>query len=130
MPDSVKHRTRKAVKVSEASVLRAVTEFLDHLANMGRLMFFRHHPVRIVGGGDAPIIFTKVPERQRGVADIIIVMGSAVYGAELKGSDKDQSDDQRRWQAAFVKQGGRYAVVRDIDDLLLLLGLTGIRVEG
>jgi hypothetical protein len=117
-------RVFKGVKVSEAAVLRVVTQYLDLLASKGLLVFFRHHPVRLIGGGAKAVTFIKVPVMQRGVADIIIIKNWVVYGVELKGSDGKQSEDQMEWQSAFEKQGGKYGIVRSIDDLRNLIGVS------
>lgn len=52
-----------------------------------------------------------------GIPDIIIVEKGLFVGLEVKRKNSTQSDSQKQFQKDLEKAGGRYYIVRSIDDI-------------
>lgn len=100
------------MKTSEADTLKAVRDYLE----IRDILYIRIHPVRPVNGKNG-IVFTKVNPSQKGAPDLLVAKGGYFLALEIKSSIGKQSPDQKSWQDRFEKQGGRYLIIRNIDDL-------------
>lgn len=57
---------------------------------------------------------------KRGVPDIILIHQAQFVGLEVKRADGRLSPDQKEFQVGCEAHGGRYHVVRSIDDVQAL----------
>lgn len=102
---------------SEGSIQNSICEYLE----MKRRCFFRLNNIpafnREDGGG---FRMRKLPKfTPKGLPDIIVVAGGAFIALEVKKSNPKtyQSKDQKIFEADVKKHGGRYHVVRSIEDV-------------
>lgn len=56
----------------------------------------------------------------RGLPDINVIRGGAYYGLEVKTPKGRQSPEQKEFQSFVESHGGKYFVVRSIDDVVAL----------
>lgn len=86
---------------------------------MKRRCFFRVNNIpafnRIAGGG---FTMRRLPKyTPRGLPDIIVIQGGTFVGLEVKTPVGKQSPEQKEFEANVKKHGGRYHVVRSIEDV-------------
>jgi len=55
-----------------------------------------------------------------GVADILAVKNGQAWALEVKRKSKYQSEPQKQFQANFERVGGKYAVVRNVEEVVSL----------
>lgn len=67
-------------------------------------------PAPLPNGGFRPV-------HTRGVADCLAVINGAFIGIEFKSLVGRQSDDQKTFEANVKKAGGKYYVIRSVDEL-------------
>lgn len=108
--------SKKSGREKETSIQSAIC---DHLARKGRC-FFRLNNIpafnRIAGGGFA---MRRLPKHTpKGLPDIIVVAGGLFYALEVKSEVGKQSKEQKEFEALVKKHGGKYFVVRSIDDVI------------
>ena len=114
--------------VSEAEILKQISDYLDILMNQGRVIWVRHNPIRVIGGGKS-LRIVKGRESQKGAPDIIlwknvsIISGPVTFIIETKVRKGKLSDDQLRWKERADKIGLRYLVCRSFDDFRKVTGL-------
>lgn len=72
----------------------------------------RHTPVRITGNG----FFTKVPEWELGVPDVLALRNGIFYGFEVKQLKGKLSEHQVRRAEEIMGNGGKYIVIRSVDE--------------
>lgn len=105
------------MKDSEGDIQNAICEYLEL---RGRC-FFRLNNIPAFNRGEAgKIIMRKLPKyTPKGLPDIIVVVGGLFYALEVKkGNPKTyQSKDQKIFEALVKKHGGKYFVVRSIEDV-------------
>ena len=53
----------------------------------------------------------------KGLPDIIVIAGGLFFGLEVKKSDGRQSPDQKAFEKWVKDHGGRYHVVRSVEDV-------------
>ena len=106
----------KAAIVSEATILRQVIEVLT----MKRVLSFRHTPVKLASR-QGRTIFLPCRDGEKGVADIIGIHRGVPIAIEAKSSVGKQSPDQAAFQLRWEQEGGRYVIVRSVEDLLAFL---------
>lgn len=106
-------------KPNESVVLAAVGEYLE----LKRRCFWRSNNIpafnRTAGGG---FVMRSLPKfTPRGLPDFFVVAAGQIYGLEVKKPKElgktYQSKEQKEFQAFFEKHGGRYFVVRSIEDV-------------
>lgn len=102
-------------KASESQIQSAICDYLE----TRRRFFFRLNNIpafnRSDGGG---FTMRKLPKHTpRGLPDIVVVVGGIFYALEVKSAIGKQSPDQKLIQADIEKHGGKYFVVRSIDDV-------------
>lgn len=93
----------------EARVNQAIKEWLT----LHRVFFFRVNTMGtpLPGGGFRPA-------STRGISDFICILpGGKFCGLEAKSDVGRQSEDQKRFQEAVENAGGRYFIIRSVDDL-------------
>ena len=62
--------------------------------------------------------FRKMPKHaMRGIPDIILVQQGLFVGLEVKSAIGKQSEDQKAFEKNLKDAGGRYYVVRSIEDV-------------
>lgn len=103
-------------KSSESEIQTSICEYLD----MKRRFFFRLNNIpafnRQEGGG---FTMRRLPKfTPRGLPDIIVVAGGAFVALEVKSATGKQSPDQKIIQSDIERHGGKYFVVRSIDDVI------------
>lgn len=102
-------------KESEGDIQNSICEYLE----MKRRFFFRLNNIpafnRSEGGG---VTMRRLPKfTPRGLPDIIVVAGGLFIALEVKSAIGKQSPEQKIIEADIKKHGGRYFVVRSIDDV-------------
>lgn len=58
---------------------------------------------------------------QKGAPDILLCHRGIAFGFEVKSMEGVKSAEQYEWQTKWEKQGGRYFIVRSLDDFLKCL---------
>lgn len=112
----------KTKKNNENAVSLPVGKYLEQ---RGRC-FWRSNNIpafnRTQGGG---FIMRKLPKfTPRGLPDFFVVAAGQIYALECKRPKTEtsaktyQSKEQKEWQAGFEKHGGRYFVVRSVEDVM------------
>lgn len=102
----------------ETDIQNAICEYLER---RGRC-FWRTNNIpafsRLEGGG---FRMHRLPKyTPRGIPDIIVVAGGLFWGLEVKTKVGRQSPEQKEFQANVEAHGGKYAVVRSIDEVQAL----------
>lgn len=57
------------------------------------------------------------PYTRRGVPDLILIVNGQFVGLEVKSARGSQSDEQRQFQQECERHGGKYFVVRSLEDV-------------
>lgn len=110
--------------MKETDVQSAICEYLD----MRRRCFWRSNNIPAFNKrADGTVTMRSLPKyTPRGIADIFVVAGGLLYALEVKKPKTEtsaktyQSADQRAFQELVEKHGGRYHVVRSIEDVQAL----------
>lgn len=94
------------------------TTICEYLSIRGRC-FFRLNNIpafnRNEGGG---ITMRRLPKyTPKGLPDIVVVAGGLFYALEVKKPKTYQSPEQKEFEALVKKHGGKYFVVRSIEDV-------------
>jgi len=105
-------------KETESPIVSAICEYLE----IRRRCFWRANNIpafnRNPGGG---ITMRRLPEgSRRGVPDINVIAGGIYIGLEVKTKTGKQSKEQREVEALIKEHGGRYHLVRSVDDVKAL----------
>lgn len=107
--------------LKESDIQNSICEYLE----TKQRCFFRVNNIpafnRQEGGG---ITMRRLPKyTPKGLPDIVVVAGGMFYGLEVKKPDSItskktyQSKDQKTFQQLVEKHGGKYFVVRSIEDV-------------
>ncbi len=105
---------------SEAEVMAGI---LSYLAIRGDCFFWRQ-------GNFSGVLPGGFMHAEKGVPDIIVVKGGIFIGIEAKREFGGAlSDDQERFGRNVMEAGGRYFVVRSVDEVEALLGPVGPRIQ-
>lgn len=84
------------------------------------MFYLNSHPGRYAwknNTGTASRRGFKIKFGDKGSADIIACVSGCFVGFECKTGKGRQSKDQRAWQAKIVEAGGKYFIVRSLDEL-------------
>ncbi len=105
----------ETLKESEGDIQNSICEYLEI---RGRC-FFRVNNIpafnRQEGGG---FTMRRLPKfTPKGLPDIIVVAGGLFFGLEVKSKVGKQSPDQKKFEEWVKKHGGKYFVVRSIEDV-------------
>ena len=105
----------ETLKEKESDIQNSICEYLQI---RGRC-FFRVNNIpafnRQDGGG---ITMRRLPKFQpKGIPDLIVVAGGLFFGLEVKTKIGRQSPEQKEFEANVKKHGGKYFVVRSIEDV-------------
>ena len=120
--NELKHYEDQALRLSEKELKPTIEDYLDTMQMMGKLMYLRLNSGNFFlpcGNGK----FRMVKGCPKGCSDYeVLIQGRHIF-VELKGYGGKQSDEQKAFEEAVVRQGGTYAVVHSLDELLEILGL-------
>lgn len=105
----------ETLKEKESDIQNSICEYLEI---RGRC-FFRVNNIpafnRTEGGG---FTMRRLPKyTPRGLPDIIVVAGGLFFALEVKTKVGRQSPEQKEFEALVKKHGGKYFVVRSIEDV-------------
>ena len=108
----------ETLKEKESDIQNTICEYLEI---KGRC-FFRLNNIpafnRTVGGG---FTMRRLPKyTPRGLPDIIVVAGGLFFALEVKSKVGKQSPEQKEFEALVKKHGGRYHVVRSLDEVIAI----------
>src|SRR5690349_12013588 len=96
----------------ESEVLRAICEYLA----LRKVFFFRSNNQPIFD--PARKVFRALPKyTMKGIPDIIAIKDGRFIGIEVKTDKGRQSPEQKEFEQLCSKHGGKYIVVRSIDDV-------------
>lgn len=106
------------LKSSEGEIQNVICEYLE----MKRRFFFRLNNIpafnRKESGG---FTMRKLPKfTPRGLPDIIVVAGGQFISLEVKSAIGKQSPDQKLIQKEIEKHGGKYYLVRSLDEVIAI----------
>ncbi len=106
----------QSLKSSEGEIQTTICEYLE----MKRRFFFRLNNIpafdRKDGGG---FTMRRLPKfTPRGLPDIIVVAGGQFIALEVKSAIGKQSPDQKLIEAEVKKHGGKYYLVRSLEDVI------------
>lgn len=92
----------------------------DYLAARG-YFFWRQNTIPPTYLKDGQRQFRRMPKHSlNGVPDIILVKDGTFWGLEVKSAIGKQSDNQREFERRCSIAGGRYELVRRLEDVLAL----------
>ena len=92
---------------TEAAILKSIIDYL----RLRKVFFWRQNV-----GGYKTSTGQFIQYGTKGAPDICIIK-SGFIGLEVKKQNGKQSPDQKAFEAALMAAGGRYHVVRSIDDV-------------
>ena len=105
------------IKEKESDIQNAICEYLE----AKQRCFFRLNNIPAFNKGEGgKITMRRLPKyTPRGLPDIVVVAGGLFYALEVKkGNPKTyQSKDQKIFESNIKKHGGKYFVVRSINDV-------------
>lgn len=100
------------------------TEICKYLEEQKDLFFFRLNNIpafsRLPGG---KMVMRKLPKwTPAGLPDIVVVRKGIFYGLEVKRemTSSKQSPDQKKIEADIKSKGGKYYVVRSVQDVKMI----------
>lgn len=97
----------------EKDIQRSICEYLQ----IKRYMFWRSNTTPVFSGKDNA--YRAMPKfSMSGVPDIILIKDGIFYGLEVKRLNTKQSDGQLEFEKNCIAAGGKYFVVRSIDDVI------------
>lgn len=104
------------LKSSEGEIQNVICEYLE----MKRRFFFRLNNIPAFNrGANGSVTMRRLPKfTPRGLPDIIVVAGGQFIALEVKSAIGKQSPDQKIIQSDIEKHGGRYYLVRSLDDVI------------
>lgn len=106
-------RLAKSRKSNEGQVQNAILEYLE----AKRHCFFRLNNIPAFNRNGGGFVMRKLPKHTpKGLPDIIVVRHGYFIALEVKDKGS-QSKEQKEFQERVEKAGGRYHVVRSIDDV-------------
>lgn len=96
--------------MSEQTIVRAILDYL-RLAkifhwrnNTGAMVDKENHRFFRFGATGSP--------------DIFVVVNGQIIGIEVKSETGKQSENQKIWQSGFERAGGKYLLVRSVDEVV------------
>ncbi len=102
-------KNKKGLKASESQVQKAILDYLK----LKKIFFWRNN----TGGFSRNKHYYQFGSV--GSPDIFALYNGKIVGIECKASEGEiLSDSQKQWGNEFVKHGGRYFVVRSLDELI------------
>lgn len=103
------------LKAKESDIQNSICEYLE----MRSRCFFRLNNIPAFNrGGDGGITMRRLPKyTPKGLPDIVVIAGGIFYGLEVKTPEGKQSPDQKIMEEKIKKSGGKYFVVRSIEDV-------------
>jgi len=105
------------VQETESQIVSAICEYLA----ARHYFFWRQNTTPAVQKSADGWAFRRMPKHsKRGVPDIILIHQAQFVGLEVKRADGRLSPDQKEFQVGCEAHGGRYHVVRSIDDVQAL----------
>jgi hypothetical protein len=101
--------------MTESAIVASICAYLEARGHF----FYRHNQIAVPifneGGARA---FRRFPKySRRGVPDIILVKDGTYIGIECKTERGKISDDQTLFAQDLVDAGGKYFIVRSIEDV-------------
>ena len=102
--------------MKESVIQKAIMQYLQILENQGKLYFFRAGSGAIPTGNGGYFKTGKV-----GCPDIVVCLRGLFVGLEIKNEKGRQSPSQKIAQEAIETAGGRYYIVRSVDDVERIL---------
>jgi len=103
------------IEATENQILNSVCEYLT----LHKYFFWRNNNVAIYDKSRG--VFRRMPKyAKKGVADIIMIDKGICYGLEIKKDKGIQSKEQKKFENDFINAGGKYYVIRSIDDVVSL----------
>lgn len=103
------------VKHLEKEIQNAVCQYLE----MKHYFFWRQNVVPIFDKTRG--FYRPMPKYSlNGVPDIIVINKGIFIGLEVKQPKGKQSDNQKLFELACKKAGGRYHIITSIDDVIAL----------
>jgi hypothetical protein len=103
--------------MAETDVQNSICEYLEL---RGRCFFRLNNIPAFNRGANGGITMRRLPKyTPKGLPDIVVVQGGMFVALEVKKEKPKtyQSKEQKEFQAWVEKHGGRYYVVRSIDDV-------------
>ena len=112
------------IKITEAEVKKGIEDYLHYQMNLGKLWYARLNvgDIFIPNKDGSHRSFKGV---EKGTADYIVIqcqpLMSIVTFIEVKSSKGKQSPDQVEFEKMIIKFNCRYAIVRSVDELEVIL---------
>lgn len=91
----------------EADIQRSILDYLSYK----RAFHWRQN------SGIIPIRNRVINMGVVGAPDIFVIKNGAIYGLEVKAPKGKQNENQIAFQEGFEKAGGKYYVVRSLEDV-------------
>jgi len=102
-------------RIKESDIQASICDYLE----IRRRFFFRVNNIPAFNKNvDGSIRMRRLPKHTpRGLPDIIVIVGGVFYGLEVKKEGGKQSPEQKIIQKDIEAHGGKYFVVKSIDDV-------------
>lgn len=105
------------MKERESDIVRAICDYLEYR----RVFFWRQNTAPTVNKSKDGWSFRRMPKHAlKGVPDIIVIKAGQFIGLEVKRDKGRLSLDQVAFRLRLEAAGGKYFVVRSIDDVQAL----------
>lgn len=103
------------LKINETQIQASIC---DYLAMKG-YFFWRVNNIPVYD--TTRKIYRALPKyTPKGISDIIVIIKGIFYGLEVKTDKGRQSPEQKIFQEDVERSGGKYFIVRSIDDVIKL----------
>ena len=108
---------RKKQKAPEGLVQRACLDYL----RLRKIFTFRLNNIPAPIYGPGGVVRGLRPVALRGLPDAVSIIKGVFYGWEFKSSVGRQSDDQKHVQGLIEGAGGKYYLIKSLDELIAAL---------
>ena len=98
--------------MKESVIQKAILDYLEWFSNQHKIYFFRS-AAGMVKTEQGRVFKTGRP----GTPDISVCYKGMYWGIEVKGPKGRQSATQKKAEAEILAAGGRYELVRSLDDI-------------
>lgn len=108
--------------MKESDIQSSIIDYLQFMENKGVLFFQRTNNIPVSQIRNGKRVFRSMAKGQKkGFPDITMVINGLFIALEVKMPKKYQSKDQKAMQAKIELAGGKYFVVRSVDEVIRIV---------
>lgn len=106
----------RKLTVKEGEIVKAIKDYLGYLELLHKIYF-----VRVGTGSFKAVSGHWFRTGKTGCPDFIVCKDGKFIGLEVKTDEGEQSSEQKIAEASIMKCGGKYFVVRSVDEVRSIL---------